>query len=50
MEVVETVFPWLETLCCVVTLLVKVKTGDMTQVFESPIGSSGNVGDIDLGG
>ena len=50
MEVVETVLPWLGTLCCVVTLLVTVETGDMTQVFESPIGSAGNVGGIDLGG
>ena len=41
---------WLGTLCRVVTLLVTVETGDMTQVFESPIGSAGNVGGIDLGG
>ena len=50
MEVVETVLPWLGTLCHVVTLLVIVETGDMTQVFESPIGSAGNVGGIDLVG
>ena len=50
MEVVKTVFPWLGTICSVVTLLVTVKTGDMTRVFESAIGSAGNVGGIDLGG
>ena len=50
MEVVATVFPWLGTLCRVVTLLVTVETGDMTQVFESPIGSASNVGGIDFGG
>ena len=43
MEVVETVLPWLGTLCCVVTLLVTVETGDMSQVFESSTGSVGNV-------
>ena len=32
------------------TLLFIVETGDMTQVFESPIGSASNVGGIDLGG
>ena len=32
------------------TLLVIVETDDMTQVFESPIGSAGNVRGIDLGG
>ena len=50
MEVVATVLPWLGTLCHVVTFLVTVETGDMTQVFESPIGSAGNVRGIDLGG
>ena len=50
MEVVETVLSWLETLCCVVTLLVTVETGDMTQVFENPIGSAANVGGIDISG
>ena len=32
------------------TLFVTVETGDVTQVFESPIGSANNVGGIDLGG
>ena len=32
------------------TLLVRVEAGDMTQVFESSIGSAGNVGGFDLGG
>ena len=32
------------------TLLVIVEIGDMTQVFESPIGSAGNAGGIDIGG
>ena len=52
MEVVETVtsLPRLGTLCCVVTLLVTVEKGDMTQVFESSTGSVGNVGGIDISG
>ena len=43
MEVVETVFPWLGTLYCIVIFLVTVETGDMSQVFESSTGSVGNV-------
>ena len=31
-------------------VLVRMEVGDMTQVFESPIGSAGNAGGFDLGG
>ena len=44
MKVVETVLLWLGIFCCIVTLLVKVETGDMTQVFESSTRSVSNVG------